>query len=62
MRRLPDIGNVTQCPNCGKEAIQSIELNPGEVVVTCMNCGAARHYTLDGMKLEMRFDEPASDG
>jgi transcription elongation factor Elf1 len=56
-QRLQALGDATLCPNCGKEAIQQIDLGPDEVVITCMNCGAARHYGIDGVRLEARFDE-----
>ncbi|MGA9141280.1 MAG: hypothetical protein WBZ29_13725 [Methanocella sp.] len=55
--QIPDLENATRCPNCGKEAIQHIELRTGETIITCMNCGAARHYTVDGVRLQETFDE-----
>ena len=61
-RRLPAFSNATECSNCGKEAIQQIDLGPDEVVITCMNCGAARHYTSDGVRLEMKFDDDLAKG
>ncbi|HEY3273965.1 MAG TPA: hypothetical protein VGJ92_09395 [Methanocella sp.] len=61
-RRLLAFGDATQCSNCGKEAIQQIELGKDEVVIICMNCGAARHYSSDGVWVEMRFDDRVSEG
>jgi transcription elongation factor Elf1 len=61
-QRLRALGNATLCPNCGKEAIQSIELGTDETVITCMNCGVARHYAIDGVRLETRFDEDVPKG
>ena len=46
-----DFSRETSCFNCGKEAIQQIEIRPDEVVITCMNCGAARRYRLNGVSL-----------
>jgi hypothetical protein len=61
-RTIRNFGNATLCSSCGKEAIQQIELGPGEVVITCMNCGVARHYAIDGVRLEARFDEDVPKG
>ncbi len=55
--QISDLENATQCPNCGKEAIQHIELLPDETIITCMNCGAARHYTVDGVRMQETFDD-----
>ena len=46
-----DFSQETSCFNCGKEAIQRIEIRPNEVIVTCVNCGAARHYRLNGVSV-----------
>jgi predicted RNA-binding Zn-ribbon protein involved in translation (DUF1610 family) len=62
MWRLRDFSNATVCPNCGKEAVQRIEMGPDETVITCMNCGAARHYTVDGIRLQETFDEDVPKG
>lgn len=59
MKQLWDFEHETQCPNCGKAAIQRIEVQPGEMIVTCMNCGAARHYTGEGVSVQETFDEDA---
>ncbi|WP_424358417.1 hypothetical protein [Methanocella sp. MCL-LM] len=55
-----DFDRVTECFNCGKEAIQRIELRPDETIVTCMNCGAARHYRLSGVYIAETFGEDAA--
>lgn len=55
-----DFDKVTECFNCGKEAIQRIELRPDETIVTCMNCGAARHYRLSGVYIAETFGEDAA--
>ena len=60
--KLCDFEHATQCPNCGKEAIQQIEVRPGETIITCMNCGAARHYTEDGVRVQETFDEDVQNG
>ena len=59
---LWDFEKATQCSNCGKEAIQRIEVRPDETVITCLNCGAARHYTVDGVRIEETFDEDVPKG
>jgi transcription elongation factor Elf1 len=60
--RLPDLEKMKRCPNCGKEAIQVIEAQPGETIITCMNCGAARHYTEEGISVQETFDEDVPRG
>ena len=57
-----DFNEETHCFNCGKDAIQHIELRPDETVITCMNCGAARHYRSDGVYLGETFGEDAEKG
>lgn len=62
--RFPDLEKMKRCPNCGKEAIQQIEAKPGETIVTCMNCGAARHYADadEGVSVQATFDEAVPKG
>ena len=60
--QIPDFEKMTRCSNCGKEAIQQIEVRPGETIITCMNCGAARHYTVDGVRVQETFDEDVQKG
>lgn len=57
-----DFANATECFNCGKEAIQRIEIKPDETVVTCQNCGAARHYRIGGVSLGETFSEDVEKG
>jgi uncharacterized Zn finger protein len=57
-----DLGEATHCPGCGKEAVQRIEVRTDEVVVTCMSCGAVRHYTPGGVTIGEAFDEGADRG
>ena len=61
---LRDLEKMERCPNCGKEAIQLIEAKPGETVVTCMNCGAARHYADPGEDagVQATFDDALPKG
>ncbi|OPY28914.1 MAG: hypothetical protein A4E28_01186 [Methanocella sp. PtaU1.Bin125] len=61
---LRDLEKMGRCPNCGKEAIQVIEAKPGETVVTCMNCGAARHYddADEGVGVQATFDDALPKG
>ena len=56
-----DFSDATQCPNCGKDAVQRIEVRPDETVITCQNCGAARHYTAGGVRLQETYDEDVSN-
>lgn len=60
--QIPDLEKMNRCSNCGKEAIQYIEVRPGEMIITCMNCGAARHYTDDGVRVQETFDEDVQKG
>jgi len=57
-----DFSEATRCFNCGKEAIQRIEVRPGETIITCMNCGAAKHYTAGGVTVGGTFDEDVPKG
>jgi RNase P subunit RPR2 len=57
-----DFDKATICFNCGKEAIQRIELRPDETIVTCLNCGAARHYRLSGVYIGATFGEDVASG
>lgn len=57
-----DFDKATECFNCNKEAIQRIEIKPDETIITCMNCGAARHYRLSGVYLGETFGEEAERG
>jgi transcription elongation factor Elf1 len=36
------------CFNCGKDAVQAIEMLPVATTVTCTNCGAERIYNIHG--------------
>jgi hypothetical protein len=60
--RTWDLGEATHCPGCGREAIQRIEVLPDEMVITCMSCGAARHYTPRGVYTGEAFDEGVDRG
>jgi len=53
---------ATLCFNCNKEAIQRIELRPDATIITCMNCGAARHYRLSGVYVGETFSEDVGNG
>jgi hypothetical protein len=57
--RMGDIAGEKVCFNCGKEAIQRVEVGPGGTMVTCMNCGIVRHYTAGGVSLSQGFDDRA---
>jgi RNase P subunit RPR2 len=57
-----DFDRATVCFNCNKEAIQRIELKPDETIITCLNCGAARHYRLSGVYLGETISEEAEKG
>jgi len=36
------------CFNCGKDAVQEVEMLPVKTTVTCRNCGATRVYNIHG--------------
>lgn len=57
-----DFRRAETCFSCGKEAIQRIEMCPGEIIITCMNCGAAKHYTVSGVYVGETFDEDVERG
>ena len=59
---LWNFDKATVCFNCNKDAIQRIELRPDETIITCMNCGAARHYRLSGVYLGETFSEEVEKG
>lgn len=42
-----DFDKDTLCFNCRSEAVQRIEVLPKNIIVTCVNCGAERHYELE---------------
>lgn len=60
--RCWDFEKETRCFNCKREAIQRIEVRPDEIVITCMNCGVARHYTVQGVYLGQTFEEGVEKG
>jgi len=52
-----DFAGATRCPNCGRDAVQRIEVRPDETVITCLNCGVARHYAAGGVRFEETYDD-----
>ncbi len=58
-----DFDKDALCFNCRAEAVQRIEVTPEELVVTCVNCGAERHYELEcshEARQKPRFDVDTS--
>ncbi|HMK45552.1 MAG TPA: hypothetical protein VK436_02900 [Methanocella sp.] len=41
-----DFSRESRCFNCGKEVSQQIKITPNDIIVTCSNCGAERHYII----------------
>lgn len=41
-----DFSKESTCFNCHKSATQAIKITPNDIIVTCANCGAERHYII----------------
>jgi len=55
-----DFTKESRCFNCKEEMLQQIKITPSDIIVTCSNCGAERHYVIRSFLVADRKEDFAS--